>query len=169
MAKYKQGKSNQKLYFAKIHIDAIKDAEANDTLLNKKAVIAAFRESSLFHLVSAYHAFLNEMLNTYDVVLSPMDSLADIQAQLTSQGRPSSELERFQQLESSGWLTDLLSAWDEVQNHALEKKPSTLKAAVSGAIDVLQAEPVNEVVQLELWRNKLASEIDALRSLLTEW
>jgi len=169
MAKHKPGKSNQKLYFAKIHIDAIREAETNDSLLNKKAVITAFRESCLFHLVSAYHAFLNEMLNTYDVVLSPMDSLADIQAQLTSQGRPSSELTRFQQLASSGWLANMLSAWSEVQGHALEKSTSIPAAVMPGAIDVLQAEPVNEVVQLELWRNELAREIEALRSLLAEW
>jgi len=169
MAKHEHGKSNYKLYFAKIHIDAIRDAEINDALLNKKAVIAAFRESSLFHLVSAYHAFLNEMLNTYDVVLTPTDSLADIQAQLTSQGRPSSELARFQQLASSGWLADMLSAWSDVQGHALEKSTSIPEAAMPDAIDVLQAQPVNEVVQLELWRNELASEIEALRSLLTEW
>ncbi|PIE42640.1 MAG: hypothetical protein CSA49_00115, partial [Gammaproteobacteria bacterium] len=64
MAKHQPGKANQKLYFVSILLEAIKVADGNEALLNKKAIIQANMEACLFHLVNAYRSFIWEICHT---------------------------------------------------------------------------------------------------------
>ena len=57
-------RTNQKLLFAKHHLDHLKQQEQGSGW-SKHAQIESFEESVLFHLVSAYSAYLREIAEVY--------------------------------------------------------------------------------------------------------
>ncbi|MCG8535506.1 MAG: hypothetical protein MI808_10460, partial [Pseudomonadales bacterium] len=66
MAKHQLSNANQKRYFARFYLEAIEKLDKDETVINRKALLAAHQQSCLFHLVGAYQCFLWEVANTYD-------------------------------------------------------------------------------------------------------
>lgn len=171
MAKHKQGKANQQLYFAKLHLQAIESAERDDNLLNKKAVLTANREAAIFQLVSAYRSFLWEVAQTYDIAFLETDQLQDVSRKAKSAGLEVSELNRFDSLESDkkSWLSELLSAWDKIKSFDPKVNAVVVQPANLNSIEIIRENESEALDVLQLWLRKLYEEVASIRELLGEW
>lgn len=171
MTKHAQGKANQQLYFAKLHLQAMEDAEQNDNLLNKKAVLAANREAAIFQLVSAYKGFLWEVAQTYDLEFLETDQLLDVKNKARAKGVEVSELNRFETLESNkkSWLSELLFAWDQIKSFDPIANAVVAPSSNLNSIEIIRKNEFEALDVLQLWRQKLYEEVASIRELLGEW
>lgn len=171
MAKHKLGKANQKLYFAGFYLEALEKAENDAQLINRKAVLAAHRESCLYHLMGAYEGLLWEIANSYDIPFQAGQSLADLLAAQQEAGRAVPELEQISSLltRPGNWLQRMISLWQRIQ----DPDPATTtvaKAPVNlNAIEVRVSMEEDDLMQLPDWHDKLRSLIEEIRERLGEW
>ncbi len=171
MAKHKISKANQKIYFAGFYLEAIENVEKDDQLLNRKAVLAAHRESCLYHLMSAYYGLIWEVANTYDIPYLQGESLAMALTTAQQSNKSSPELEQLFDLESAmgSWLNRMLAVWQRQQDLD-PASTSVAKAAVNlNAIEVRVSMEEDELLQLPDWHDKLRSLIEEIRQRLSEW
>ena len=171
MAKHRNGKANQKCYFAGFYLEAIEKAEKDESLLNRKAVLAAHRESCLFHLMGAYEALIWEVAQTYDEVFRVGDSLQSLLESVQLRDKNIPELEHLATLQSraGSWLNQMVSQWHRIQD--LDPTATTVaKAPVNlNAIEVRVSMDKDELVQLPDWHENLRNLIDEIRQTLGEW
>jgi len=171
MAKHILSGSNQKRYFARFYLEAIENMEQDESVINRKALLAAHRESCLFHLVGAYRCFIWEVANTYDEIYDGSTALGAFLQQASDRGKSISELQRVYQLESNqgSWLNDMMRVWQQI-NQVNPQANSTPKEAVNlNAIEVRVMTDIDEFAQLHDWYNNLSTMIDEIRQLLSEW
>lgn len=171
MAKHQLSKANQKLYFVSILLDAIKQAEADEKLMNKKAIVQANMEACLFHLVSAYRGFVWEICNTYDVKVDASMSVSDIQQAAAEEGKQIQELNHFMSLESAqdSWLSELLRAYEKTESLDPALTSKVESPASLNAIEVRKVEESETPEKIFQWHNILKSEIESFRPTLSEW
>jgi hypothetical protein len=171
MAKHKISKANQKVYFAGFYLEAIEMTEKDERLVNRKAVLAAHRESCVFHLVGAYEGLIWEVAHTYDIPWQPGQSLQPILVAQHDAGKSVPELEQlFDLLSQPGsWLQRMMAAWQRIQD--LDPASTTVaKAPVNlNAIEVRVSMEEDDLLQLPDWHDKLRSLIDEIRERLAEW
>ena len=171
MAKHQLSKANQKLYFVSILLDAIKSADENEKLINKKAIIQANMEACLFHLVGAYRSFIWEICHTHDMEIDHTMSLSDVVAKSKQEGKQIQELNHFSSLESAtdSWLSSLLSAYSK--SVALDPKENSKVESVASfnAIEVRKVDEFENPEKIFEWHNILKSEIESFRPTLSEW
>lgn len=167
-------RTNQKLSFTRIHLDKLKHAQ-DDTSWNKHALIESFNESVLFHLTSAYDAFLREIAETYRVDTEALDGYRSLAAKLESTGVESPELKQLAQLEmdDSGWLHKMMAAYEACW-HGSDKHESVNETNSVSEIHVLQVNPNHAedqaiIAEYENWFNSLSELIDRLRDGMQEW
>ncbi len=171
MAKHKISKANQKVYFAGFYLEAIEMTEKDERLVNRKAVVAAHRESCLFHLVGAYEGLVWEVAHTYDIPYQPGQLLEPILAAQHAAGKSVPELEQLSDLVShpGSWLQRMMVAWHRIQD--LDPASTTVaKAPVNlNAIEVRVSMEEDDLLQLPDWHDKLRSLIEEIRARLGEW
>ena len=171
MAKHKISKANQKVYFAGFYLEAIEMTEKDERLVNRRAVVAAHRESCLFHLVGAYEGLVWEVAHTYDIPYQPGQSLQPILAAQSAAGKSVPELEQLADLLASpgSWLQRMMVAWHRIQD--LDPASTTVaKAPVNlNAIEVRVSMEEDDLLQLPDWHDKLRSLIEEIRERLGEW
>ena len=171
MAKYKPGKANQKRYFAAFYLEAIEKAEKDEHVLNRKALLAAHRESCLFHLVGAYEALIWEVANLYGETFRVGMSLTQLLEAARESGKSIPELDRLLELEShqDGWLNRMMRAWRRVQD--VDPAAMTVaKAPVNlNAIEVRVVAEEDDLLQLSDWHGNLSELIEETRQTLQEW
>jgi len=171
MAKYKPGKANQKRYFAAFYLEAIENADKDERLLNRKAVLAAHRESCLFHLMGAYEALIWEVAQSYGVTFRAGMPLQQLLAEAQDEGKSIPELDRLLQLQSlpGGWLNRMLQAWHRVQD--VDPAATTVaKAPVNlNAIEVRVVAEEDDLLQLSDWHDNLRELIEETRQTMGEW
>lgn len=171
MAKHKIGKANQKIYFAGFYIEALEKVEKDEQLVNRKALIAAHRESCLFHLVGAYEGLIWEVTSTYDVTFFPGQRLDAVLAAAQQTGKSVPELDQMFELESvpGSWLNRMMILWRRLQDPD-PAATTVAKAPVNlNAIEVRVSMEEDELLQLPDWHDKLRSLIDEIRQRLGEW
>lgn len=171
MAKHRISKANQKVYFAGFYLEAIERTEKDDRLVNRKAVLAAHRESCLFHLVGALEGLIWEVAHTYDIPWQSGQPLQPLLAAQHDAGKSVPELEQlFELLSQSGsWLQRMMAAWHRIQD--LDPASTTVaKAPVNlNAIEVRVSMEEDDLLQLPDWHDKLRALIDEIRQRLAEW
>lgn len=89
-------RTNQKVNFARIHLDALAASHESNGW-SKHAEIESYNESVLFHLASAYGAFLREVAEKYRFVPEQVAGIHDLVSLLESWGR---SLQRLRSLRS---------------------------------------------------------------------
>ena len=171
MGKHRISKANQKIYFAGFYLEAIENVEKDEQLLNRKAMLAAHRESCLYHLVCAYEGLIWEVANTYDIQFASGQSLERVLADAHAGGKSSAELEQLFALETAqdSWLNRMLSVWRRQQDvdpatTSVPKSPVNLNA-----IEVRVSMEEDELLQLPDWHDKLRGLIEEIRQRLGEW
>lgn len=171
MAKYKPGKANQKRYFAAFYLEAIENADKDERLLNRKALLAAHRESCLFHLMGAYEALIWEVAQSYGVTFRAGIPLQQLLTGAQEEGKSIPELDRLLQLQSQsgGWLNRMLKAWQRVQD--VDPAATTVaKAPVNlNAIEVRVVAEEDDLLQLSDWHDNLRELIEETRQTMGEW
>jgi len=171
MAKHKLSQANQKCYFARFYLEAIELAANDESVINRKALLAAHQQSCLFHLVGAYHAFIWEVAHTYDEPYAAFESLADLLQRVHANGKTIGELERVFELESTAgsWLYQMLTVWQRINQVNPEATSKPREAANLNSIEVRVVTEIDEFAQLHDWYDNLLSLIEEIRQLLGEW
>lgn len=171
MAKHKLSSANQKRYFASFYLELIENVKNNDDVLNKKALLAAHQQTCLFHLVSAYNAFLWEVANTYDEDFNASMTLFQLLENGRLQGKSMAELERIFHLESQAgsWLNQMLKLWNKIIDVNPAAHSKAKEAQNLNAIEVRVMMEDDEFMQLSDWYKNLAKLIEEVRELLVEW
>ncbi|WP_299177078.1 DUF6586 family protein [uncultured Neptuniibacter sp.] len=167
-------RTNQKLSFTRIHLDQLKQAQS-DTSWNKHALIESYNESVLFHLNSAYDAFLREVAELYKVDTESLDGYRSLAAELDRTGVESPELKQLSVLESddSGWLHKMMAAYEACW-HGSDKKEAITQTSSVSEIHVLQVNPDHAedeqiIKEYEAWFESLSELINRLREGMQEW
>ncbi|WP_292955103.1 MULTISPECIES: DUF6586 family protein [unclassified Neptuniibacter] len=167
-------RTNQKLSFTRIHLDRLKQAQ-DDTSWNKHALIESYNESVLFHMTSAYDAFLREIAEAYSVDTESLDGYRSLAAELEVTGVESPELKQLTQLEvdDTGWLHKLMAAYEACW-HGADKQSSITETNSVSEIHVLQVNPDHAedeaiISEYENWFLALSELIDSLREGMQEW
>lgn len=171
MAKHTIGKANQKVYFAGFYIEAIEKTEKDDRLVNRRAVLAAHRESCLYHLMGAYEGLIWEIAKTYNIPYQPGQPLEPILAEQHRAGKSVPELEQLcdMQTRPGDWLQRMTAAWQRIQDPD-PAATTVAKAPVNlNAIEVRVSMEEDDLLQLPDWHDKLRGLIDEIRNRLAEW
>ena len=171
MAKHQLSKANQKLYFVSILLEAIRSADENEKLMNKKAIVQANMESCLFHLVGAYKSFIWEICHTHDVQVDYSMSLSDVIAKSSQEGKQIQELNHFSSLEGApdSWLSGLLNAYNKAVSLDPKENSKVESVASFNAIEVRKVDEFETPEKIFEWHNILKPEIESFRPTLSEW
>lgn len=167
-------RTNQKLYFARLHLDQLKAAEASSGW-SKHALIESYNESVLFHLTSAYQSFLCEIAEVYRVAPEKIDGMASLVELLDAQGLEAPEVKELQQLrESDSWLAMLLAAYKacwiaEDRQRAEQGGHQSLSEIHVVQVNPDHAEDKEVIAQLDEWLDAFRNLIDRQRESMKEW
>src|SRR6218665_1228345 len=107
------GRTNQKLFFAKLQLERISQLLAEKSAFSWEAEALSCREAAILHLHGAYVAFLQELVRFYKLNGLLLSS-EDVRAAMAARGQVAPEVAIFQQLEQqpASWLAGLLLAYE---------------------------------------------------------
>ncbi len=167
-------RTNQKLNFTRLHLDALKVAHES-TGWSKHALIESYNESVLFHMVSAYSSLLREIAEQYRFDANRISKLSQLTEQMEAQGLEAPEVLELQQLhsDSGSWLHQLLAAYKACWR-AEEHNQSAAQAQSVSEIHVMQinpdhAEDADILKEYQSWFNQFKLLIEHLRASMQEW
>lgn len=171
MAKHRPGKSNQKLYFAKIHLEFLNELNTKENLLHRKALYQAHKEAFLFQLYGAYEAMLWEVANTYDIDMQAGMGAAGAYALCQQKGIASPEIERvFELSQRKGhWLAEFLMEWRKACSLDPHENATVVAPANLNAIEIRRVDNEENTDQLNQWHREMNSILNETRSILGEW
>lgn len=166
-------RTNQKLYFAGLALEAWHKAEQGRPM-NAQALIQAEREAALFHLYGAVLGLCHEITGYYRL---PQANVLQVEALLAAEvlnAAPNPELAELVELAQHGetWLAQLLAAYRGLFLPPRETKPAKSAPAdeQSGLIESValdeSADPGR--VELEAWRQSLKALALRYRAALSE-
>ncbi|MFT6915960.1 MAG: hypothetical protein ACJAWL_002277 [Motiliproteus sp.] len=167
-------RTNQKLTFARLHLDCLKKAEQANGW-SKHAQIESFEESVLFHMVSAYSAYLREIAQVYYLEPEKISTRDELVAQMEVKGLEAPEANELSQLAGSdSWLSQLLAAYRACWMAQERDQAADSKHASLSEIQVVQVNPDHAsdqdvIAQLESWLNLMRELVDRQREGLKEW
>lgn len=179
------GRTNQKLYFAKLQLDLLVQALAAGGFEAEPQGLAC-REAVVFHLEGAYLSFLQELCRFYKLPLD-LNSSEAIRLAMDAKGQISPEVTQLQQWEgdSASWLaglhagyraifeaTEAVKAEPEADGEELETSASgnhLMKEirVVSTSADLPLSEP--DIARLKDWHQSLTQAIREFRREMAEW
>ncbi|GGK82946.1 DUF6586 family protein [Amphritea balenae] len=167
-------RTNQKLNFTRIHLDALKDAQ-DSTGWSKHALIESYNESVLFHMVSAYSSLLREIAEQYSFEADKISKLSQLVAQMESQGLEAPEVSELQLLHNNpqSWLHHLLAAYKACWR-AEDHQQSAAQAESVSEIHVMQINPDHSedadiVREYQDWFAEFKLLVERLRAGMQEW
>lgn len=167
-------RTNQKLNFSRIHIEALKEAQGT-TGWSKHALIESYNESVLFHLASTYDAFLREVAELYRFDTETFVGYRALTEQFEKSGFEGAELNELGQLEKdhTSWLHKMLAAYEACW-HGSDKRVSVTETSSVSEIHVVQVNPDHAedgqiIVEYESWLNEMRALIERLRNGMQEW
>lgn len=173
-----QGRTNQKLYFARLQLDRISSLRADKSAYAWEAEALSSREAAILHLHGAYIAFLQELVRFYKLT-GPLMTSESLRLAMTAKGQLSPEIAVLQSLEQNtgSWLAALLRAW---QRCLLAPDPTPADAAedeleprgksislVSVSND--EALSLSDLKNIQLWHAELTRVIREFRGEMAEW
>ncbi len=169
-------RTNQKINFARIHMDALAAAHSS-TGWSKHAVIESYNESVLFHLASAYGSFLREVAEKYRFNPNEVSCLDDLEAMFEASGQESPERTELNALEQNhqSWLHKMQAAYYACWKAEDSKVEGGPKASSSvSEIHVVQinpnhAEDADILAEYQSWLNNFRALVERLRADMQEW
>lgn len=173
-----QGRTNQKLYFARLQLDRIAPLLADKTAYSWEAEALSSREAAILHLYGAYLAFLQELVRFYKLG-GPLLSSEALRLAMSVKGQVSPEISVFQNLEqdSDSWLAALLQAHqrclvapDPAPLAAPQDEPESPGRAI-GLVAIARDEPLSvpDLQNIQSWHRELTTIIRDFRGEMTEW
>ncbi|MBF7731295.1 DUF6586 family protein [Pseudomonas sp. N040] len=172
MANERYTRTNQKMYFAGLALDACRKAEAARQA-NAMALIQAEREAAIFHLYGALLGLCHEIAGYYRL---PQADVAQAELLLDPQvlaAAPSPELAELIELaaQPGSWLAQLLAAYQTLFQPPREPTVAKLdpRMALIESVSLQEVEPALSLAQLEDWRQQLKGLAMRFRETLTEW
>lgn len=173
-----QGRTNQKLYFARLQLDRLQALLATREGFAWEAEALSCREAAILHLHGAYLAFLQELVRFYKLTGPLLDSEA-LRRAMEAKGQVSPEVTVLQQLErtAASWLAALLQAHalcliapDPAPAEAPEDEPEAAGRAIN-LLAVSRDVPLSaaDVEHLQCWQRELTAIIREFRREMAEW
>ena len=174
-----QGRTNQKLYFAKLQLDRMQQLATERAAFAWEAEALSCREAAILHLHGAYLAFLQELVRFYKLQGPLMGSEA-VRVAMTAKGQVSPEITVLQRLEqeSGSWLAQLLQAHQDCLIAPDAAAPAMVEAdAEEGAarsisfLSVSADAPLSagDADSLQSWHRELTALIREFRREMAEW
>jgi len=167
-------RTNQKLNFARIHLEALKEAQSS-TGWSKHALIESYNESVLFHLASAYDSFLREIAELYRIDTETFVGYRALIQQFEASGFEGAELNELAQLERDDtcWLHKMLAAYEACW-HGTDKRSAVTETSSVSEIHVVQVNPDHAedgqiIIEYERWLDEMRTLIERLRTGMQEW
>ncbi|WP_027853635.1 DUF6586 family protein [Marinobacterium litorale] len=167
-------RTNQKLSFVRLHLDALSQAH-NSNSWNKHGLIESYNESVLFHLKGALEAFIREVGERYDLALEAIHTPVELQSQLEATGQESPELNELVLLagQPNGWLAKLERAYAACWQ-ASDKQAGPQQGQSVSEIHVVQINPdhaqdADLLAEYRDWFAELNRLIERLRAGMQEW
>ena len=165
-------RTNQKLYFAGLALDAWRVAEAAQAL-NAQTQIQAAREGALFHLYGAVLGLCHEIAGYYRL---PQAGLPQVEQLLTREvlaTAPSPELAELVELaqQRESWLGQLLTAYQQLFEPPREEKRAKVDPALIVAVSVGGQEEKTELGLDSLvdWQLRIRQLAARFREGMSEW
>ena len=180
-----RGRTNQKLYFAKLQLDRVEALLLDKSAFAWEAEALSQREAVIFHLYGAYISFLQELVCFYRLN-GPLLTSEAIRAAMTAKNQVSPEVSVLQSIESTknSWLAALLQAYKgciwaheydpvPMNNPVFEPaadEPAALGRAI-GLVTVNHDEPLSppDIASIQLWHRELTQIIRGFRDEIEEW
>ena len=173
-----QGRTNQKLYFAKLQMDRMNQLLVDRSAFAWEAGALSCREAAILHLHGAYVAFLQELVRFYKLS-GPLVTTEALRQAMAAKGQVSPEITVLQQLEQqpSSWLAALLRAHhdcliapDAPQADAPADDEAVPGRAI-GVVAVVADAPLSaaDADSLQCWHRELTGLIREFRSEMAEW
>jgi hypothetical protein len=167
-------RTNQKLYFAGLALDAWRAAEAAQAL-NVQTQVQAARETALFHLYGAVLGLCHEIAGFYRL---PQAGLPQVEALLSGEvlaAAPGPELAELVELaqQRDSWLAQLLAAYRRLFEPPRQEKPAKADPALIVAVNVgaaaadAPAEPGLDC--LADWQQQVRQLAVRFREGMSEW
>ena len=172
MANERYTRTNQKIYFTGLALDACRQAEVARPA-NALALIQAQREAAIFHLYGALLGLCHEIAGYYRLPGADVQQVEMLLAPPLLADAPSPELSELIELAArpGSWLAQLLASYQALYLPPSEPKKAKLDPGLALIEAVsLQDEPaVLSLEQIELWRQELKSLALRFREALVEW
>lgn len=175
-----QGRTNQKLYFARLQLDRLNQVLADRSAFAWEAEALSCREAAILHLHGAYVAFLQELVRFYKLS-GPLLTSEALRQAMQAKGQVSPEITVLQGLEQAAgsWLAALLRAQRDClvapdpvaptlpEDEDEEEGPGKAIGLVALAGD----EPLSlpDVERLQYWQRELTAIIRDFRREMAEW
>lgn len=171
-----QGRTNQKLYFARLQLDRMQALLAAQAPFSWEAEALSCREAVILHLHGAYVAFLQELVRFYKLP-GPLMTSEAVRLAMGAKGQVSPEISVLQALEQrhDSWLAQLLRAQQECLI-VPDPAPTLVEeeAVASRAINVVVVSadlPLSraDLDNLQRWQQELTTLIRDFRNEMAEW
>lgn len=175
MASAYSSRLSQKLAFARMHLHLWQQAEEAHAL-QSAAMVQSLRESTLFHGVSVYHVFLQELANFHGIKTNTLITLEALEAQLLIKERISPEVNEIKNLLSdrNSWLSELLMHYEQclIVQEVIEPKPVDVTKEVAIPVMMIHVDekPLLTSTECEHLLNHLRDYINRVHeSTMSEW
>ncbi|MCD5992774.1 PasA protein [Pseudomonas sp. CDFA 602] len=172
MAQELYTRTNQKIYFAGLSLEALGKAEKGQAI-NAQALLQAERESALFHLYGALLGLCHEIAGFYRLPQANARRAEELLTQEVLDAIAIPEMAELLELAQNRqtWLAQLLAAYNAL--YEPPRAPRKPKGDVTQPMIVavnLDAEPEPELTrdELESWRQQLKSLAVRFREGLSE-
>jgi hypothetical protein len=172
-----QGRTNQKLYFAKLQLDHIRQLLAERSAFAWEAEALSCREAAILHLHGAYLAFLQELVRFYKLQ-GPLMSTEALRQGMNAKGQVSPEITVLQRLEQQpgSWLAQLLRAHQDCLI-APDAAPAIVESEAENdvrtiaLVAVAADEPLSDadLEAIQGWHGELTNVIREFRREMAEW
>lgn len=170
MARERYTRTNQKVFFAGLALEAWRKAQA-DAAYNAQALQQAQREAALFHLYGSVLGLCHEIAGYYGMKDSAASRVEQFLAPASLEAAPSPELAELVELarQPETWLAQLLMAYDELFRPPQEEA----RAKVDPGLPLITAVNVEKstelsVDELDVWRQQLKNLVLRFRESLSE-
>lgn len=167
-------RTNQKIYFASLALDAWRAAEAAQAL-NVSTQVQAARESALFHLYGAVLGLCHEIAGFYRLPQARLPEVEQLLRREVLEAAPSPELAELVELaqDRQSWLGRLLAAYRALFEPPREERKAKVdpSLALIGAVEV--GAPAQEgeldLATLGDWQQRLKALALRFREGMREW
>jgi hypothetical protein len=166
-------RTSQKLNFVQLQLEQLAQAQAS-TGWSRQAQVECCQESVLFHLASAYGAFLCEVGDHYRLEVAQLQSFADLDTlfeQAAVQSPERTELASLEQ-DAASWLRRMHAAYGACWRPGA--RPAAVNVGESQSEIRLMSLSVDVVTEVtpqlcQLWQRELAQLVERLRAGMQEW
>lgn len=172
MANERYTRTNQKIFFAGLALDAWRKTELARPA-NALGMIKAEREAALFHLYGALLGLCHEIAGYYRLPGADVRQAEQLLDPKVLEAAPCPELSELIELAArpDSWLARLLVCYQELYRPPQEPKKVKLDPglALIEAVSLQDEEPEVSLEQIESWRQSLKNLATRFRETLVEW